>query len=171
MSAETAIAAPAPEIPAVVEPVWEPRGRDWVYLEVVERFLAERRSLTDQAIATEMKVTRQAVRKMRLRPGFQTWVDGHVQRVFDSCKPRVLAVAVSAAMRGSIDHMNFCAKVGGWFPADAPAGPAGPFAGAQIQNFQLVMGVPATPAPDPEFPGGLPKVVTPAAPSPMVAPA
>lgn len=51
----------------------------------------------------------------RRRLGFEDWVNEHLTRYVDRAKPKILTRAVDLAIRGSIDHMNFCAKVGGWF--------------------------------------------------------
>jgi hypothetical protein len=47
-----------------------PRGRDFQYLQALQELLATDGRVTDQAIATRLNVTRQAVAKLRQREGF-----------------------------------------------------------------------------------------------------
>jgi hypothetical protein len=109
-----------------------------VYLAVVEDVLAADGRLSESAIAAklpgrmvkdpetgeehEQKLTRQAIWRMRQRPGFEDWIGAQLRQQTDREWPTVLRRALRLAQRGSVDHMTFLAKVRGEFKDSPGAG-------------------------------------------------
>lgn len=102
-------------LPDVATPAYQPKRQDWRYLQAVQELLAENGRITDYTLASKLGVSHTAVWKWRQRPGFEDWANDQLTRYVDRAKPKILTRAVELATRGSIDHMNFLAKVGGWF--------------------------------------------------------
>jgi hypothetical protein len=57
-----------------------PRARDWAYLEVVQSAIDRNGDVSVNALSTALKVTRQAVWKMRRRPGFREWLASELRQ-------------------------------------------------------------------------------------------
>ncbi|MPZ18111.1 MAG: hypothetical protein GEV06_09395 [Luteitalea sp.] len=94
---------------------YEPRRRDWQHLNALLELLEERGRISDSAIGVKLHVSHTAVWRWRQRPGFETWLNSQLQARTQHWKTFVLARAFALAMRGSIKHMDFLARVLGWY--------------------------------------------------------
>ncbi len=101
-----------PELPRVA---YVPHPRDWKFLAAVQEAIAADGRLSHEAIANRLKVTRQAVTKRLNDADFADWINDQIAAAVDDAWPKVLMRATTLALKGSIDHMNFLAKVGGRF--------------------------------------------------------
>jgi hypothetical protein len=112
------------ELPAVAPaPVHQPQLRDWKYLDAFRQILAEDGRPTLEKLATKLGITHQAVSKQRRRPGFEAWVSEQIRAGRADRFDLLYERNWNLAMRGSIDHSNWCAKVEGRFKqADDVAG-------------------------------------------------
>jgi hypothetical protein len=121
-------------LPAVVEPTFKPRHIDWLYLEAVEDITATDGRLTFAAISKRLPgkpdpetgearpMTKEGARLIYKRPGFQGWLKAQQSALSDTEWPSIVRRAIALALRGSIDHMNFIAKLRGEFKDERPAG-------------------------------------------------
>lgn len=96
-------------------PLYKPTRRDYDYLAAVQTLLSKDGRVTDSAIAEELKVDRSRPAQMRKKPGFREWLKAELSSRTDDKWPLMLERAAELAMRGSIDHLNFVAKVRGEF--------------------------------------------------------
>lgn len=113
--------ADSPALPAVA---YRPKARDWKFLQAVQEAIEQDGRLSHEAIANRLGVTRQAVTKRLHDAAFEGWLNARLERAVDDAWPKVMMRATRLALRGSIDHMNFIAKVGGKFkqPDSGPGG-------------------------------------------------
>lgn len=101
--------------------------RERVYLDAVLKLLGEGGRLTNALIAAAMRPpsSEDAIRKWRTRhPEVDRWVDEQCRLEAEHSKGRIIMRATQLALRGSIDHMKYCAQIGGWF-ADGGSGEPG----------------------------------------------
>lgn len=134
------VAVAAPEASEVSGYVPDRRAEQ--YLEAILHLLGEGGRLSDERVGDRMvpKMKADALRKWRTRhPDALAWAWREIERSVDRDKPLVLRRAVDLALRGSIDHANFLAKVGGWFKQ--PEGGGGAAAGVS-NEIHLHFGAP-----------------------------
>lgn len=94
---------------------YKPKTRDWKFLLAVQDALEADGRISHEAIAKRLNLTRQAVTYRLNDAAFAGWVNAQIERAVDDAWPKVMMRATRLALRGSIDHMNFLAKVGGKF--------------------------------------------------------
>lgn len=112
----TALSGPPSDgLSPVVESSWEPSARDWQYLRAVKNLIEADGRLSDATIGNQLGITKQGVAKMEKRPGFRVWLNQQLDAATAHRWPLVLHRATVLALRGSIDHMNFLAKIRGAF--------------------------------------------------------
>lgn len=121
---------PAPPLPVVA---YQPKARDWKFLQAVQEAIEQDGRLSHEAIANRLGVTRQAVTKRLQDAEFEAWINERLERAVDALWPKVMMRATRLALRGSIDHMNFLAKVGGRFKQ----GDGAPAAGGPTVNVLI----------------------------------
>lgn len=91
-------------------------------LELLDR-VAEGKPTSDRQMAIACSIDRKVIHRWQRDPGFQQWLNTELEHARWNGKSRVLARALALAERGSVDHMDFVAKVLGWYVA--PGAPAG----------------------------------------------
>lgn len=112
---------------------YEPDLRATSYLEAHLALLGEGGRLTNLTIGAKMRppMKEDALRKWRkAHPEADAWVRQRIEASVDADKPLVIRRATELALKGSIDHANFLAKVGGWF--QQPEGDRSPGAGGPV---------------------------------------
>jgi hypothetical protein len=95
-----------------------PGPKEQRYLTAVLKLLGEGGRLTNALIAAAMipPSNEGAVQKWRTRhPEVDRWVDEQCRLEAEGSKGRIIMRATQLALRGSIDHMKYCAQIGGWF--------------------------------------------------------
>lgn len=131
--------------PASAPVRFKPKAKHLAYLEAVLFVLGDGGRLTNKAIGAAMKPPQaeDAVRKFRTRnPEVDEWVDEQCRIEVEGSRGRVMMRARELALKGSIDHMNYLAKVGGWFAQpDAGDGPGG-----AATTFNVNLLIPRPPA-------------------------
>lgn len=105
---------------------FKPKRQDWLLLEAFQAVIGSTGRLTNAAIASHLNITPEAVRQRLLHQGRQEWINEQLETAVRQAWPRVMARASELAMRGSIDHMTFLAKVGGRFAQTEQAPTGGP---------------------------------------------
>ncbi|MFN8061870.1 MAG: hypothetical protein U0Q12_22115 [Vicinamibacterales bacterium] len=75
--------------------------------------------ISDSAVAERAGIDRHTLGAWRQNPAFNAWLEESFG-VRNYSKNVVAARAVALAMQGSIDHMNWLAKVFGWFKQGDP---------------------------------------------------
>jgi hypothetical protein len=123
------------ELTTVCVPAYRPTPRDWRFLTAVQEAIAADGRLSHEAIANRVKMTRQGVWKRFQDEAFCAWLNAQVATAVDDAWPKVLMRATTLALRGSIDHMNFLAKVGGKFQhIDTPTAPGTTIINGNVQQ-------------------------------------
>jgi len=110
------------------------------YLSVFLQLLAARTYPSYEAIARELGVSRQSAYTMGTRPAFMEWRNARVDEATGYMWSAICHSAAHLAVRGSIDHANFLAKVLGKLPQTAADTPGSPSAIASAQVNLLVPG-------------------------------
>lgn len=117
-------AVPAP--PALTLVDYEPKAKDWAFLQAVQEAIDTEGKADCPTIARKLGQSKQAVWKRLQDPKFAAWVNQEMRRAVDEMWSRVLYRAAVLSVKGSIKHMDFLAKVRGEFaqrdPDDAPGG-------------------------------------------------
>jgi hypothetical protein len=107
-------------------PAFRPKPKQLAYLlELVDR-LADGKPTSDRQMAIAIGVDRLSLRKWQRNDAFNAWLHAELEKVRTQGKSRVLARAQALAERGSVEHMDFLAKVLGWYQTSALPGNAGP---------------------------------------------
>ena len=117
---------------------YEPDLRAWSYFEAHMALLGEGGRLTNITLGAKMRppMKEDALRKWRkAHPEADAWVRKRIEESVESDKGLVIRRATELALKGSIDHANFLAKVGGWFKQPEGAGGNG---GTSVQVNVLV---------------------------------
>jgi len=120
-----------------------PDLRAHAYLDAHLVILGEGGRLTNTVLAAKMRppMKEDALRKWRKRnPDADAWVRAEIEKTFEADKALVLRRATELALKGSIDHANFLAKVGGWFKQ--PEGANAPGTNGGGVNVQVNLMVP-----------------------------
>jgi hypothetical protein len=120
--------------------------RDWQYLEAFEELTRTNGRFSCAAIANllpkrrdpesgeEKSISSQAVWKALRRPGFMEWLRSELRRATDDKWELLCARNMELALRGSIDHANWIAKVRGIGTGSDGTVPPGAPAGGQVLN-------------------------------------
>jgi hypothetical protein len=124
------VVEPAASLTAVA---FKPKLGDWRFVRAYMDAIEKDGRCSHDAIAKHLNVTRQAVWSKLQRPEFVEWLNAQVQRATDNAWPLILQRANVLALRGSIDHMNFVAKVRGEFKQ----GDGAPSAGGPVVNVLI----------------------------------
>lgn len=121
MTALVAQLVPPAQPPAKV--AYKPTAGDWQLVEAYQAAIANTGRVSNDAIGNQLKITGEAVRKRLAKPGCREWLNEQLERATAAAWPAILSRATTLAIRGSIDHMNFVAKVGGKFAQPEGGGP------------------------------------------------
>jgi hypothetical protein len=125
------VVEPAEALPSVA---YQPKPTDWRFVHAYMEAIEKDGRCSHEAIANRLGVTRQAVTKRLHNRSFVEWVNAQVRRATDDTWPLILQRAGVLALKGSIDHMNFVAKVRGEFKqGDGAPGGGGPVVNVLIR--------------------------------------
>jgi hypothetical protein len=103
-------------------PTFVPRARDWAYLEVVQSAIDRNGDVSVNALSTALKVTRQAIWKMRRRPGFREWLASELRQGREERWEQLYERCWVLAMRGSVKHAELIARVEGRLQPETRSG-------------------------------------------------
>jgi hypothetical protein len=98
-------------------PAFRPRPRDWQHLHVLAELMNEDGRITDGRIGQRLGVSKQAVAKMRRKPGVEAWVSSYTNAQVGNLLAEADYRAVMLAIRGSIEHYREVNKRFGRYPA------------------------------------------------------